>query len=112
MSDKLKIMQTRISNTQREHRDSQHQTRKIEMKNHQNNNHDCGCAGMAQTETNSEGKALQPKSLLASDSVAYGYDSRGRLNTVTYQNGTVITYSYDSMGNRTSVVTTCPGGTC
>lgn len=81
------------------------------MKNDQTNQ-DCGCADMAETEINSAIKSLQPKSLLASDSVAYGYDTRGRLNTVTFQNGTVITYSYDAMGNRTSVVTTCPGGTC
>ncbi|MCC6271044.1 MAG: RHS repeat protein, partial [Microbacteriaceae bacterium] len=40
------------------------------------------------------------------------YDSRGRLQTVTFQNGTTVTYSYDATGNRTSVVTTCPGGTC
>jgi YD repeat-containing protein len=101
-------------------------------------NEDCGCTNAAATnpaatgESSSAGenpvttiqakfaeptpaqeaKSLQPKSLLASDSVTYTYDSRGRLNTVTFQNGTVVTYSYDACGNRTSVVTTCPGGTC
>lgn len=77
----------------------------------------CGCSGIAETEngsseTNGTKKSLQTKSLLAADSITYGYDSRGRLHTVTYQNGTVITYNYDACGNRTSVVTTCPGGTC
>lgn len=73
---------------------------------------DCGCSNSAEPETHVNEKSLQPKSLLASDSVTYGYDSRGRLHTVTYQNGTVITFSYDACGNRTQVVTTCPGGTC
>lgn len=77
----------------------------------------CSCSGVSETEnvgkeTKSTEKTLQPKSVLASDSLTYGYDSRGRLHTVTYQNGTVITYNYDACGNRTSVVTTCPGGTC
>lgn len=96
------------------------------MKN-ANDRDNCGCSGSTDTEkvntekvntekvntekVNTE-KSLQPKSLLASDSITYGYDSRGRLHTVTYQNGTVITYNYDACGNRTSVVTTCPGGTC
>ena len=91
------------------------------MKN-SNENEDCGCAMSAKTEVSgveraesvpaAEEKSLQPKSLLASDSVTYGYDSRGRLQTVTFANGTVVTYNYDACGNRTSVVTTCPGGTC
>jgi len=77
----------------------------------------CGRSNTANTNSvdgkpAKEEKSLQPKSLLASDSITYGYDSRGRLHTVTYQNGTVITYNYDACGNRTSVVTTCPGGTC
>lgn len=33
------------------------------------------------------------------------YDSLGRLSKVTYSNGTVITYTYDAAGNRSSVVT-------
>ncbi len=80
-----------------------------------NENEDCGCAKVTETDAldaAQPSKSLQPKSLLAADSVTYGYDSRGRLHTVTFQNGTVVTYSYDACGNRTSVVTTCPGGTC
>jgi hypothetical protein len=41
-------------------------------------------------------------------SVSYTYDSQGRLATVTYISGTgvstVVTYTYDAAGNRTSVV--------
>ncbi len=41
-------------------------------------------------------------------SVAYTYDSQGRLATATYTGAagatTVVTYSYDAAGNRTSVV--------
>lgn len=47
-----------------------------------------------------------------SDSAIYTYDSLGRLKTVTFANATVITYNYDAMGNRTSVVTSCGGGGC
>ena len=47
---------------------------------------------------------------MASDTATYTYDSQGRIKTVTFANGTVITYNYDDMGNRTSVVTTCGGG--
>lgn len=39
-------------------------------------------------------------------SVTYVYDALGRLSKATYSNGTVITYSYDAAGNRTSVVVT------
>ena len=46
---------------------------------------------------------------MASDTATYTYDSLGRLKTVTFTNGTVVTYNYDDMGNRTSVVTTCTG---
>jgi YD repeat-containing protein len=67
---------------------------------------DCGCAEVQQPDN------LQKKSLFASDGATYGYDSRGRLQTVTFANGTTHVYNYDAMGNRTSVVTTCPGGTC
>lgn len=35
-------------------------------------------------------------------SVAYTYDSLGRLSKATYANGVVITYVYDAAGNRTS----------
>lgn len=44
------------------------------------------------------------------DSATYTYDNLGRLKTVTFANGTVITYNYDPVGNRTSVVAVCGGG--
>ncbi|CAN5177560.1 hypothetical protein BH10CYA1_BH10CYA1_62870 [soil metagenome] len=47
-----------------------------------------------------------------SDSATYEYDDNGRLVSVTYANGTVIVYNYDSAGNRTSVVVTCGPGGC
>ncbi|PZM80364.1 MAG: hypothetical protein DKT66_13965 [Candidatus Melainabacteria bacterium] len=47
-----------------------------------------------------------------SDSAIYEYWPQGWLKKVTFANGTVITYNYDSMGNRTSVVVTCGGGGC
>jgi YD repeat-containing protein len=49
---------------------------------------------------------------MAADTATYTYDNLGRLKTVTFTNGTVITYNYDAAGNRTSIVTSCPGGTC
>ena len=49
---------------------------------------------------------------MAADTATYTYDNLGRLKTITYTNGTVITFNYDSAGNRTSVVTSCPSGTC
>ena len=49
---------------------------------------------------------------MAADTATYTYDTLGRLKTITYTNGTVITFNYDSAGNRTSVVTSCPSGTC
>lgn len=39
---------------------------------------------------------------LQAGSVAYTYDSLGRLSKATYANGVVITYVYDAAGNRTS----------
>jgi YD repeat-containing protein len=38
-------------------------------------------------------------------SVGYTYDTLGRLKTVTYSNGVVVTYTYDAAGNRSSRVT-------
>jgi YD repeat-containing protein len=38
-------------------------------------------------------------------SVTYAHDALGRLRTVTYGNGVVITYTYDASGNRITVVT-------
>lgn len=39
-------------------------------------------------------------------SVAYTYDTLGRLAMATYGNGVVITYVYDAAGNRTSYTVT------
>ena len=49
---------------------------------------------------------------MAADSATYTYDSLGRLKTITFLNGTVITFNYDSAGNRTSIVTVCSPGSC
>jgi YD repeat-containing protein len=46
------------------------------------------------------------------DSVVYTFDVLGRLSTATFSSGTVITWNYDSVGNLTSIVTSCPSGTC
>ena len=40
--------------------------------------------------------------------VQYTYDALGRIVTVTYSSGAVITYTYDAAGNRTQVVQTPP----
>ena len=44
----------------------------------------------------------------AAGNVQYIYDALGRVRTVTYSNGTVVTYAYDAAGNRTVVTTTAP----
>ena len=49
---------------------------------------------------------------VASDSVSYFYDLRGQLQSVTYANGTTITYVYDVAGNRLSQTVSCPGQSC
>ena len=46
------------------------------------------------------------------DPMTFAYDNLGRLVTITYSNGTTIQINYDTAGNRTSIVTTCPTGTC
>ncbi len=43
---------------------------------------------------------------MAADSFTVTYDSLGRIWVITYLSGQTITYSYDSNGNRTEVVTT------
>ena len=58
------------------------------------------------------GSSLASSAWAASDSATYGYDSLGRVTTMTYANGTTITYSYDAAGNRTSVTTTCGSSGC
>jgi YD repeat-containing protein len=45
---------------------------------------------------------------LAAESVGYTYDALGRLSTVTYGNGEVITYVYDAAGNRRQLVQSPP----
>lgn len=49
---------------------------------------------------------------MAADTATYTYDNLGRIKTITFPNGTVVTYNYDSVGNFTSIVTSCPSGTC
>ncbi|MDQ5936881.1 MAG: hypothetical protein QG574_4221 [Cyanobacteriota bacterium erpe_2018_sw_21hr_WHONDRS-SW48-000092_B_bin.40] len=64
-------------------------------------------------ETFKPGKSHYKRiNIMAADTATYTYDNLGRLKTVTYTNGTVITYNYDVAGNRTSIVTSCPSGTC
>lgn len=46
------------------------------------------------------------------DSATYLYDSVGRLREIQWANGARLVISYDSVGNRTSVVTTCGTGGC
>jgi RHS repeat-associated protein len=41
--------------------------------------------------------------------VTYGYDAAGRLETVTHDDGTVVTYTYDANGNRLGR-SVAPGG--
>lgn len=43
---------------------------------------------------------------LYAGSVAYTYDSLGRLVQASYSNGVVITYVYDAAGNRSSYTVT------
>ena len=39
---------------------------------------------------------------LYGDGAVYGYDNAGRLVSIAYANGTVVNYTYDSVGNLTS----------
>lgn len=52
------------------------------------------------------------QAMATSDSATYQYDTKGRLWTVTYANGTTITYQYDQAGNRSQVVSSCSSGGC
>ena len=47
-----------------------------------------------------------------SDNTWYQYDARGQLTSITYSNGTVITYTYDNAGNRTGETVSCSGSGC
>jgi YD repeat-containing protein len=44
--------------------------------------------------------------------ITYTYDSLGRVVTLTYDNGTQITYAYDAAGNRTTQGVVCGTGGC
>ena len=45
---------------------------------------------------------------LGADQTIYDYDALGRLQSVTYQNGTKVLYTHDQAGNRIQVTNT-PG---
>lgn len=49
--------------------------------------------------------SIEPSS---AGSVSYEYDALGRLERIVYDDGTVIEFTYDAAGNRTSRVVT-PG---
>ncbi|MCA9803284.1 MAG: RHS repeat protein [Cyanobacteria bacterium HKST-UBA02] len=46
------------------------------------------------------------RSSTRSDQATYQYTAQGWLKKVIFANGDTVEYSYDSMGNRTSVVVT------
>lgn len=41
----------------------------------------------------------------AASAETYQYDAQGRVVSVTYPNGKVVTYTYDAAGNRVQVTT-------
>lgn len=41
---------------------------------------------------------------IAGQATAYVYDTLGRISTVTYPNGVIVTYTYDKASNRTKRV--------
>lgn len=47
-----------------------------------------------------------------SSQAQYTMDVLGRLQQITFSNGTTVTYSYDAMGNRTQVVSACGSSGC
>ena len=59
-----------------------------------------------------EKRYLSVRSEEMSDSATYEYTPEGWLKKITFTNGTVIEITYDDMGNRVSVVTTCSGSGC
>jgi YD repeat-containing protein len=44
--------------------------------------------------------------------INYTYDALGRLTAITYDNGTVVFYTYDAAGNRVTQGVTCGTGGC
>ncbi len=48
----------------------------------------------------------------AGASVCYTYDSYGRIITVTYANGTTLTYTYDNTDNTVTKTVTCSANGC
>lgn len=42
------------------------------------------------------------------DSATYAYDTRGRVSSITYDDGTVVEYAYDASGNRIGATRTNP----
>jgi YD repeat-containing protein len=47
-------------------------------------------------------------SIVHGASATYGYDAKGRVSSITYDDGTVVEYSYDANGNRTGATKTTP----
>lgn len=51
---------------------------------------------------------LLPGSANVAQAVTYVYDELNRLTQITYDDGTVITYTYDEVGNRLQEQITVP----
>jgi uncharacterized protein (TIGR03437 family) len=49
--------------------------------------------------------------LAAAQTINYGYDAAGRLTTVTYPNGKILSYTYDASGNVVQRTVADPGST-
>ena len=50
--------------------------------------------------------AMMLSQIVSADADTYTYDALGRLKTVTFADGSTITYAYDSAGNRTTLTQT------